>query len=423
MNKTLLISSLACIALLVYVPVDAAFLKEYHHHQKEYKQQLLRRASNEIERELAGNYTIKIRQLMLPKLNRVDRCVSCHVAMEDPHMAEAANPLMSHPGDFLIEHDMQKVGCTVCHDGQGRAMLSDDAHAVHFKGWDKPLLKPPFLKSNCLRCHEAEELEILELAKKGKRLFYSKGCLGCHKLQGKGGETGPDLTNIADASPHLKRPVQIAGEELQKKFHGNQNLGYIYESVKIPDAQPPVSAMVDFEFTEDEALSITAFLKGVSRKAIPASYLVKRSEKKRREEFKGAELFGKYCIACHGEGGRGGVENKNYAKESIPALNTLAEKMFIEYSDDAEYLAELLMDGEDIENMSPPLDMEGRARVLAQYRAIKDVIKKGSTAARAETDGPAPFLHMPSWAEGLTDSAIDSILAYMLLQYPWEEEE
>ena len=426
MKLTLLISSLACLALLVYAPIETFMLQEYHTHQKNYRKELTTLAETKGDRVEATRYPIRIRQLVIPELERIDRCVSCHVALEDPRMANAEQPLKTHPGNYLKDHDVQKIGCTVCHDGQGRALLREDAHAVSSDiHWDKPMLRSPFIQANCMRCHEIEELPGLEHVRKGSELFNSKGCMGCHKLEERGGGLAPELTNISDASPHLKHAVTVDSERLEEMFQGNENLAYIFESVKQPNAQPPDTAMMDFKLSDDEALAVTVFLKGLSKLDVPASYLAKRDAKRhRKENLSGEKMFAKYCSACHGEGGEGGVENLNYGKETVPSLNTLAQKMFIEYSEDAEYVAELLEDGVDIENMSPPLDIDARARVLAQFKAIKDVIKKGSIAAKADAEGPTPQLHMPRWeAGGLQESDIHNILAYLLILNPWEEEE
>ena len=340
-------------------------------------------------------------------------------------MLAQPQPLRNHPGDYLIDHDIAKLGCTVCHDGQGRAMVAELAHATSIAGWEKPILRPPFIQANCLRCHEVEDLPGLETVKKGKDLFTLNGCLGCHQVESRGGTIGPDLTHIADASPRLKRPVTIEEAEQRDLFHGNVNLAYIFESIKEPQAQPSVTAMAmaEFGFSDDDAIALTIYLKGLSKREIPASYLARRIERRRTEVLQGRLLFAKYCSACHNKEGQGGIENPNYAGKTVPALNTLAEKMFLEYEEDAEYLAELLRDGVNIEEMSPPLDVDGRGRVLAQYRALRDIIKNGSTAAREDPEGPAPLLHMPSWAEGLTNKNIDSIFAYLLTVYPWQEEE
>ena len=99
MKYTLLISSLICIGLLTYAPIDAFLLQEYHHHQRAYKALLIENASDGLERAEAETYPIQIRQLVLPDLERIDRCISCHVGIEDPNMADRPLPLRTHPGD------------------------------------------------------------------------------------------------------------------------------------------------------------------------------------------------------------------------------------------------------------------------------------------------------------------------------------
>ena len=423
MKIALLISSTICVALLIYAPIDTFLLREYHGHQRAYKEALAELATNDEEREQAAHYPVKIRQLVLSELERTDRCISCHVGIEDPRMLEQLEPLRTHPGDYLEVHDTNKVGCTVCHDGQGRALTAKDAHATTISGWEKPLVKSPFLEANCIRCHEIEDVSRLQVALRGRDIFLSKGCLGCHQLEGKGGQLATDLTHIGDASPRLKRAVDPDLFSGGLDLHGNVNIAYIFEAVKEPRAQPKVTAMMDFNFSDDEALALTVYLKGLCRRAVPASYVVKRQQARVRESAAGEALYNKYCVACHGEKGTGGVENRNYAMRTVPSLNTLAEKMFIEYPEDAEYVAELLLEGNDIENMSPPLDIDGRARVLAQYRAVKNVIRNGSPAGKADPSGPEPLLHMPTWVAGLSDSDIDGVIAYLLMQYPWKEED
>ncbi|MCH7909077.1 MAG: cytochrome c [Candidatus Hydrogenedentes bacterium] len=421
MNKTLLVSSLICVALLVYAPIDTFLLREYHDHQRAYREALSNVAKNEKETQEAKRYEVKIRQLVLPELQRIDRCVSCHVSLEDPRMDKQPLPLQTHPGNYLEVHDVGKIGCTVCHDGQGRALTAEDAHANRIEGWEKPMLHAPYIQANCMRCHEAENLPGMELVRKGYDLLHAKGCLGCHKIEGKGGQLATDLTYIGDASPSLKHVIDRSYLARNSGLRENKNLAYILESIQVPDAQPPVTPMMDFKFTDDEALALTIYLKGLTKRGIPASYVAKRQQQSRVETFKGEGLYDKYCVACHGERGVGGVENRNYARGTIPALNKLAGWMGLEYEEDAEYIADLLNDGEDIVNMSPPLDIDGRARILAQYKAINNVIRNGNPAGKDDPEGPDPLIHMPSWAEGLSDGDIDGILAYLLLQYPWDD--
>lgn len=417
MRKIILISSLIIIFVLFFEAYRENIGDEWRGYQERYKQELKKMAVNDRDKQLINGYEIKMRQIVLPELGRVDRCVSCHVGIEDPRMSHASQPLTAHPGNLLETHELDAIGCTVCHDGQGRAMTAKEAHAVSLAFWEKPILREPFLQSNCFRCHGMNELPDLKMYHEGKKLFLKHGCMGCHSLDNKGGQLGPDLTNVADANTHLKYPVN---ENLIQRFHQNPNIAYIYESVKEPDAQPEVSAMPEFKFSEEELRALTVFLKSLSKRAVPSAYLVQKKASHQPEEAKGKALYEKYCIACHGIDARGGVGNLNYVKKTVPALNMLAQRMFLEEPADANKVAELLEKGTDITTMSPPLDVPNRGRVLAQYRAIVNVIQKGSVAGKADPKGPEPLLHMPSWGERLTKKDIDGVLSYLLKLYASE---
>ncbi len=100
------------------------------------------------------SYPLGLSQIWLPKMNRVDRCISCHAAIEDPIFNQNKNPLKVHPKNYFKAHDPQKYGCTICHDGQGRAINFKDSSADDpATFWSKPLLRPPFIEANCYRCH------------------------------------------------------------------------------------------------------------------------------------------------------------------------------------------------------------------------------------------------------------------------------
>src|SRR6516164_10882805 len=58
--------------------------REWKDYQHKYIQEELRRASTPQQRALAERIPVQIRQILLPDLNRGDRCTTCHVAVDDP---------------------------------------------------------------------------------------------------------------------------------------------------------------------------------------------------------------------------------------------------------------------------------------------------------------------------------------------------
>lgn len=60
----------------------------------------------------------------------------------------------------------------------------------------------------------------------GKQLFSEKGCIGCHKINGEGGEVGPSLAGIMGETVELS-----TGEKLVRDHE------YLEESFLNPDAR------------------------------------------------------------------------------------------------------------------------------------------------------------------------------------------
>ena len=148
----LLASSLTVFFLLAYAQYRESFGTDWYRHQSEYKRQLLARAGGERERQAAELFSIGQKHLYLPGLNRIDRCVTCHVSIDDPSMKDAAQPLTAHPGKFVQNHPMKNFGCTICHKGQGRATTAADAHG-HDNHWTEPMLAREQIEQSCPKCH------------------------------------------------------------------------------------------------------------------------------------------------------------------------------------------------------------------------------------------------------------------------------
>ena len=129
---------LALLAFIGLAGFGLSLLKEvnpsYASHQKAYYEQLE-----------AEDFSIEIKQVNVntPSGMLVDRCQSCHIGASNPDAADFDLPLATHPS--LVPdagkdpHDFGKMGCVVCHDGNGRALDEHDAHG-EYHGWPAPLL-------------------------------------------------------------------------------------------------------------------------------------------------------------------------------------------------------------------------------------------------------------------------------------------
>jgi mono/diheme cytochrome c family protein len=216
---------------------------------------------------------------MLTGLQRVDRCTTCHLGVEDPTMKNAPEPFRYHAN--LGPHIPSRFGCTICHGGQGLATDKDGAHGkVEF--WPNPLLSKDYIRASCGRCHKEGDVPGVPELTEGRRLFETQGCRGCHKLNGVGGSIGPDLT--AEGANHR------APEWLERHFLA-------------PNAVSPGSAMPNFHFTKEQARDLTYYMLSLTSEEMGTYYSSVRLIPS--PEY-GRQLFvEKNCITCHSVGGVG----------------------------------------------------------------------------------------------------------------------
>ncbi len=390
---------------------------EWWKHQHNYLEQIeTAQASNTSDKDNSSSFAIELRQIWLPEMNRADRCVSCHVAMEDPGFVQHTNPLKAHPATYFKHHDLQKYGCTICHDGQGRAInfkdaIADDPDVF----WNKPILRKPFIEANCYRCH-VDLLDQTPSYNQGKQLFETRGCLGCHKRFGKGGFAGPELVGIGDASTHLKYPKESFDQKILPQLNGSLNLAYIYEAARFPGAQPENTLMFDFKLSHEDTMAVTVYLKSLAALQPGTHRLAPKPVSLLPIIEQGEKIFHQYCTACHGKNGRGGVKNRNYKNDFIPRLNTLADQMFLHKKQHQDAVIALLDEYSDLLDAGRQPDIPGFFKVVAKYMPVKNIIESGLVAEKKDIDGPSP-LNMPAWGKSLTEKEVASVIAYLISVY------
>lgn len=189
-NKHLLLwSSVGVLGLLIIAAVQENFLKPWRRIQA-------------AARTESGPVAVHLRQVVVPKLHTVDRCVSCHVGMAPGEQGVGGDRVVLAHRDVV--HDPAEFGCTVCHGGQGRATEQADAHGdVHF--WPRPMVPIEFASAGCGTCHTHLRVPNRLQLQRGQALLERHDCLACHRIDGRGGTLrtagadgmeGPDLSRV-----------------------------------------------------------------------------------------------------------------------------------------------------------------------------------------------------------------------------------
>jgi len=359
------LSLLSALVLLAYTLFTAykEVTPEWKKYQTEYKELFIKNAKDTATREKAKSLEVGIQQIYLGRLKSIDRCINCHMGVENPLMADAEIPHKQHSGNYLKDHPVDKFGCTVCHYGQGRATNMKEAHGngrdTH---WDYPIITLKYIQSSCAQCHDFEMLKQNggEVAARGEELFREKGCKGCHKLNNVGGILGKALDGVG-SQPFAYFPMKhVKGERtvyswLKQHFDDPREI--------VPESQMKV------DIKDNEADILTTYM------------LTLRSEEVSREfrrighveiEPDGESLYKMYCIGCHTKG-KDSV-NDEILKQTIPAI------------------------------MNPAF------RRTANNRFLKNVIQEGRTGTL-----------MTAWkvdAAGLTDEEINRIARYITEDRP-----
>jgi mono/diheme cytochrome c family protein len=316
------------LSLIALTLIVAAVWQSGHPSWKQYQIEFHRMESqaepNAAAKAAIVETSLAVRQDLLTGLQRVDRCTTCHLGVEDPTMKNAPEPYRYHAG--LAPHVPAKFGCTVCHGGQGLATDKENAHGnVAF--WEEPLLPKEYVRASCGRCHKEGDIPGVPELTEGRRLFESQGCRGCHKLNSVGGSIGPDLSTEGAS--------RRAPEWLERHFLN-------------PNVVSPHSPMPNFHFTRDQARALTFYMLSLTNGEMASYY---SSVRLIPSAGYGRQLFvDKNCIACHNIGGVGA--------KSGPDLAGVTQQHSREWLDEQLVNPQLVYPG----SIMPAYDLEMNAR-------------------------------------------------------------
>jgi mono/diheme cytochrome c family protein len=333
----LLGTSLLTIGYLVAAAVRENFLAEWYGLQKQYGTLLESKATDDRGRAIARDFRVELKQVSIPQLKAVDRCVSCHNGIDDPRMTDVPVPHAVHPGEIFKNHPVDRFGCTVCHQGQGPATTFKDAKAVDAY-WDYPLLDRNLTQSSCLACHDVDKLppQQVVLVLEGKKLYQEKSCGSCHKLGGRGGVLGPALDNEGAKTKHQLILTNLAPP------HSTWNWQEAH--FRDPGGIVAGSQMKNPALSEPQVLAMTVYMLAQRQRDVPESYLApdKLEEKVQRlhpQPLTGEQVYHQYCMACHGEGTYGRWDKA--FRRFVPAIRGVS----LQATADPEYLKAQITNG------------------------------------------------------------------------------
>jgi mono/diheme cytochrome c family protein len=336
----LLVSSLVTLILMIVAALQENIFPQWRRTRLQYASILWEKADDDRGRSIADQFKIVLDQNVLPELHRVDRCITCHAGADDPRMADQDKdkPFRTHSGDFLANHPPEKYGCTICHQGQGRATSLPDAHG-DVPYWPEPLLTGAMAYTSCGRCHyendlyggqadlfgeefRTEEVTRGELAShvagadaiaRGKQLVVQRGCLGCHRYRDRGGNLGPDITYVGDKTVHDFVFENVSGEHTV--------LNWLTGHFKSPASVVPETLMPDLGLSDEEAHDLAVYMIGLKRKLAYTAY-TPMPRPVDPTPAGGETLYGMFCSSCHGADGIGAIARM--AKDSqFPDLQAI----------------------------------------------------------------------------------------------------
>jgi len=426
MKVVLLVSSLASLLVFSTAAYMENFRGEWRTHQHEYRKLLIETAGDEAAKASAVAFTIGHKQIYLTELADIDRCTTCHLGMENPQMENAELPLGKHPGDLLLMHPPEKFGCTVCHQGRGRATTREQAHGWRADGSAVPHIGTPQLRdeavyTSCGRCHAEADLyggnadlfagasgqgatasttESLdasalrrslpgadELAR-GKSLVISSGCLGCHKYRGRGGTLGTDLTYVGDKTKHDFDFTRIKGEHTVEQW--------LHEHFVVPTEVSPGTIMPDMGLADSDARALSLYMMGLHRKSLPAGLRPRPPMHAggMTEAADGETLYTMFCAACHGSDGFGTTIRRGL----WPPDSDIAE------TDDAP--SDIVVQRRDAFDLMVPSLNHADTLAVASDDYLRHVIRHGRSGT-----------NMPAWHAslegGLSDNEIDRLTGHV----------
>lgn len=236
--------------------------REWKPYQAEYREQLLKKISrdrNPAFYVMVVDMKPEIKQVVIDEWGAIDRCITCHMGIEDPLFAGARQPLAAHPDPALLKnHPVEKFGCTVCHGGQDLATTYDGAAHKTVAHWPVPMVPKGLMQSRCGICHKDFEAIGADKLIKGRELYKEMHCSGCHQIDRQGGTVGPDLSAFAYKDPGNFSFDKLDGERSKQNW--------VIEHFKDPQKVSSGSPMQPAAMNDYQIECLASYILSLSRR-------------------------------------------------------------------------------------------------------------------------------------------------------------
>lgn len=136
-----------------------------------------------------------------------------------------------------------------------------------------------------VRAQVSEPLTPLEVVRVGRALEGRFACLGCHRIEGRGGMIGPSLDGLAERADYV----------------------YTLAVIRDPSGTVPGTTMPDEPIPDREAERLARYVLSLpsARAPAPAGAPEAPPALAPSDSLSGEALYARHCSACHGETGAG----------------------------------------------------------------------------------------------------------------------
>ncbi|MEW5702549.1 MAG: c-type cytochrome [Candidatus Zixiibacteriota bacterium] len=334
---------------------------------------------------------------MIPRRFAYAGCGSCHTYLNIPNQeAFQRGRNAFEQADCLACHKLEGRGGTARVGGVG-GMEGPDLSTVGATGYDTTWYTGHLTRRDSTKAalwmnsfgsldrQTRHDLDVFLSSRVGapglveaKAAFHSLGCRGCHKVNGVGGDDGPDLSLIGEKDPGRLDFSSVTGE---RSF-----AGWLAEHFRAPAKLVPGSQMPELGLNEVEIDELVYHMLSLRRPALPDAYWTTdrlRAMRFGEREFAtdGATLYGTFCAACHGRRGEG----MRYA--GMAAFPAIGNPDFLSVASD-EFITETVRRGRPGRRMPAWGEKEGGLR-SAEVAAVVDYLRS-SSGVRAPADDGKP---------------------------------